>query len=596
MIKFKILAAAISFLTTVSVVVFLKSSADTNQAKVEVNEAIPVEKEQGISEELAEMSNQQANKPVYTKHNIKLLPPEIIFEGEKFLPKEVVQDGEIKKNSLVNPPVKGMEPKGKIYTINADEEQNITSEAGSTIHIPANTFVNKQGEAVKGEVDVYYCEYNEIFDIVTSGIPMTYDSGGQINHFESAGMFDIQATCEGEEVSIAEGKQITVDVANTNKDEDFNFYELDENRGGWVNQVSNITPVPFRGALPLFDNTFFSERYKSLDYFTDYSDWAAPRNRLFKRTIDAKRLMPGVTTVRGSRSGSKMTHMRSSFRIKRMPKEKGDRLNVVRFKILSRSTLRRKYAKPTHLRDFVDKTWVYKGELDRFSFWKEYARAKRCYDIRILYNEGSEDFTFELKSSEGFVNINAYTYDANPETVSSSEVQSSMRKFERIYNKYKENLNELEQYFDSAIAEQSRNYAGISESVGLSIDDKAYQLVSRTVTLTNLGLYNCDRLMLMVAPKNVLAKFIVPETKEELTPKMVYVVDKNANGMFTYSGSIITVSPNYTRCLILVLGNNRLAYVTGEDVEKGYTGPNSEFVAHLSKSKERNELKKELGL
>lgn len=598
--KIKILASIFAGGLTVASFAFIKanqnkhSSASTTAEVKEQIEDVINQHEQAHAEKLY---SDAYNKSILTTHAVAIQPTLVEYSEETFdiLPAINGFNYKFKKNSLVNPPIKGMEPKGKIYVIDPTQEVNLTTDAGSVIHIPANAFKTEDGKTVTEKVEVFYCEYNDPFDFVTSGIPMTYDSGGQVNHFESAGMFDIQAKSEGEDLVLAKDKNIKIDVASTNSDTDFNFYELNEKAGDWVNQTNSLTPSFPRIGLALFDNTPFSDRYTNLNYFTDYS--RGPRRVSFRgNKIPNTKLMQGVTTVRGTRSSKKMVHMRSSFRIKRMPRLKGDSADVVRFKIEPRSTRKRKYSNPAHLRDFVNKTWIFKGDLSRFEFWMELARAKRCHDVRIIYEEGNDNFTFELKSSAGFVQIDAYTFNDNPETVSDAKVYASVKKFSRSYNKYMTKLDKLQEEYDSALSIRSKQNEMAAESYDISPNDEGYQLVSRTVTLTNLGLYNCDRIMLMKNPKNVLAKFKVEGTDEILEPKVSYVIDEKTNGMFSYGGNVITIDPNYTKCIVLVLGNGRVAYVKGKDVKSGYSGPNSDFVAKIATSKTREGLKEELGL
>ncbi|HRD40305.1 MAG TPA: hypothetical protein PLC65_16880, partial [Bacteroidia bacterium] len=79
----------------------------------------------------------------------------------------------------------------------------------SKIKVPQNAFVNKAGPDIIGDVEIQYREMHDQADIIASGIPMTYDSAGTKYHFESAGMFDIKASQNGEQVFLKHGKQIT---------------------------------------------------------------------------------------------------------------------------------------------------------------------------------------------------------------------------------------------------------------------------------------------------------------------------------------------------------------------------------------------------
>lgn len=113
------------------------------------------------------------------------------------------------------------------HQINAEEGQELRFDNGTTIKIPANAFVDKKGNLVKGKVDIDYREFHTVAEIMASGIPMQYDDGKEQYDFESAGMFEIRGKQNGEEIFIAKDKNVDVDMAS-HKDGEFNFYQFEE--------------------------------------------------------------------------------------------------------------------------------------------------------------------------------------------------------------------------------------------------------------------------------------------------------------------------------------------------------------------------------
>lgn len=609
--KFKIIAPITLGVLVIGALVFLGIRDKKDQPKQPINNIedftfVPSKSNQNLIDEVVDDNQESPAKEVYNEYNIDNIPVSINYNGE---PAELIEIEEwegYKKHPLANPPIEGLAPEGKVYSINANIPQTITSEAGSTIHIPANTFVNKDGETVKGNVEVYYCEYNEPFDFITSGIPMTYGAGGKVNHFESAGMFDIQATSEGKEVKIGKGKEIKVDVASRNGDENFNFYELNAERGDWVEQQSNLPTFTYQLIEPNFnkkDMTSFDDRYASLNYFSNYRIGQTSNREVRKgKTIKVANYMP---TKNGyvkshykltSRPVDRIIHLKSAFKIKRMPKEIGDDNTVVRFKVIPRNKL---YRMPLHLKQILNKTWVYKGNLNRHEFWREFSRLKRYEDVRVHYKQGSDNFTLELKTLKGFVKFDAYVYNENPDEVSVAEESKYSRRFIKSYDRYKKSLNDYRNVFNESLIYQRDgqvSYEYITKGTGVAARDAAYDLVSRTVSLTNLGVYNCDRIMAMKNPQKTIAKFNLEDTDETVKPEIVYVVDKSANGIYTYAPEDLVVDPDNTKCLILILGNNKLAFVNSSKVKEGFGKGISHFTAKIPESKDRFGLKEELGL
>lgn len=119
------------------------------------------------------------------------------------------------------------------YRVNAAKGGTITHPSKTKVHIPQNSFVNKAGDAISGEVTIEYREFHDVGDIVLSGIPMRYDSAGTAYQFESAGMFDIKGSQNGEPVFIKPGKKIEVDLASLSAEQKFNQYYLDTLAQNW---------------------------------------------------------------------------------------------------------------------------------------------------------------------------------------------------------------------------------------------------------------------------------------------------------------------------------------------------------------------------
>jgi len=102
--------------------------------------------------------------------------------------------------------------------------QDIKLPSGTTIKVPGSCFVDKNGKPVGGNVELKFEEYLSAGSIITSGISMKYTENGKRNDFESAGMFRISASQNGEELFIAKGKSLEVGLATTDADKDFNLY------------------------------------------------------------------------------------------------------------------------------------------------------------------------------------------------------------------------------------------------------------------------------------------------------------------------------------------------------------------------------------
>lgn len=173
------------------------------------------------------------------------------------------------------------------WELETSEAQTIEIPSGTKIEIPANAFVDANGNSVNQPVTIKYRELRSPAEIIASGITMDYDSAGVHNVFQTAGMFEIRGYADEKPVFVRDDKAITVKMASDDAG-DYNFYTLDNEQGNW--QFMNTThtqplendgtentmqkPVP-----PLKPVKFNSENDLVLQISPDYS--AFPELKIF---------------------------------------------------------------------------------------------------------------------------------------------------------------------------------------------------------------------------------------------------------------------------------------------------------------------------
>jgi len=114
---------------------------------------------------------------------------------------------EIKKESnkiqsFINPPIEHISIPFTEYIVNAEKGDTAFYNSGSFVIFPPNSFVDEDGEIIKGDVKVLYREFNNPIDFFLSGIPMNYDSSGVVYNFESMGMVEMSATQNGKPLQV----------------------------------------------------------------------------------------------------------------------------------------------------------------------------------------------------------------------------------------------------------------------------------------------------------------------------------------------------------------------------------------------------------
>jgi len=136
------------------------------------------------------------------------------------------------------PPIEGVDVPYENLSVDPSVSQVLTLASGTKLTVPENVLVDENNQPVKEKVVIKYREITTPGQVIASGITMQYDSAGQNNVFQTAGMFELNATTEGgKKVFVAKGKKILVDfVSNTAGD--YNVYlmkrsDKDTTKGSW---------------------------------------------------------------------------------------------------------------------------------------------------------------------------------------------------------------------------------------------------------------------------------------------------------------------------------------------------------------------------
>ncbi|MEL6866539.1 MAG: hypothetical protein AAFP19_19090, partial [Bacteroidota bacterium] len=144
------------------------------------------------------------------------------------------------EQEYVNPPLPDIAAEYQGQTVSA-KGGTVKYENGSKITVPPAAFVDQNGQAVEGDVEVRYREFHDYVDFFLSGIPMEYDSAGVRYQLESAGMIEIFAEQNGQRLNVAPGKSIDVELTSEiavpasykGGIPQFNVYKLDGQERNW---------------------------------------------------------------------------------------------------------------------------------------------------------------------------------------------------------------------------------------------------------------------------------------------------------------------------------------------------------------------------
>lgn len=125
----------------------------------------------------------------------------------------------------------GFEIPSTKYILSNNESKDLVYSSGTIINVPKNAVKYSNGNLVKGEYEFFYKEFRNPAEIIFSGIPMKYSSGGTEYNFNSVGMYEISAQQNGVELELS--KPVIVNFNCTKQEEGVDFYQLNSKTEQW---------------------------------------------------------------------------------------------------------------------------------------------------------------------------------------------------------------------------------------------------------------------------------------------------------------------------------------------------------------------------
>ncbi|MEZ4937925.1 MAG: hypothetical protein R2799_10085 [Crocinitomicaceae bacterium] len=121
------------------------------------------------------------------------------------------------------------------FDIDPSKDTILITANGSIINIPAHGF-DTECKSVKIKVN----EIDDPIKMFQSKIDMGYDSAGTKYHFESAGMIEIRAFGEGEEIQLAQGKEVNIALVTNTVEPSYNLYHKTEDNWDYLGDANTI--------------------------------------------------------------------------------------------------------------------------------------------------------------------------------------------------------------------------------------------------------------------------------------------------------------------------------------------------------------------
>jgi hypothetical protein len=413
------------------------------------------------------------------------------------------------------------------------------AKTGSTVSIPANALINKNGDPIIGMVDISYREFHTQKEIFFSGIPMHYHVDDERQYFESAGMIDIQASQNNEEVFLKNDKAISFKMSTDNTNEEVKLYELDKKNKKWKDI----------GAAPIVNTPVAATKTWGPVYITEEKK---DRNRtplqIYIKDYEAKYDFKSNERKYKLQFRMQVTSNRSM----KTKENKQDFKNVAKFnRAIFEVEGIKKYNFNKLLKSLKQKKTQSKDKKDRYYY-------SIPANVTIL-NVNEPYLTLEM-TYEGQTVVLAVkvVYDSPTskntrkkifETVSTFPIDSFDGRF---YNKRE---------FTSCID----RYDSISPSSFGEDWNKKY-LVQREFQSKNFGMINCDQPHKM--PDEMIANACFFVNDEEVKPNFAILIDFKQRCQFSYyqyAFSKFGFNPDAKNFIFTILQDGTVAFIMPDD-------------------------------
>ncbi len=455
----------------------------------------------------------------------------------------------LKKEPFVKKPSQKLSVPYSAYKVNNSKGGNISHNGSTKIKIPKNSFVDKNGKDIVGDVTIEYKEFHDLRDIVLSGIPMAYDSAGIKYNLESAGMFEIKGSQDGEPVFIRPDKKLEVELASTSDEKKFNQYYLDTVKKNWqylkkdeVHPNLNLANITlgdeFKQAKPLenkkmelLKNDIEKVIPKKIDSVKVLYATMVQRLPLAKEPAKPVRLTPGRPSFKLDGSYDEFPEL-SAF-------------NNVVFEVGPEN---RNYSKDLH-----DVTWsdvkITQGPVKGKNYILNLSYRSRSEKLIVYPVLSGDDFEKAQKSyDEKFAAYeNLLTKRVNDEKKLIAEMQTKQSAY------LAEQAKKQKEYDEEKARMREQNELS-SNFNSMSIQVKA----TRIFNVSQFGIYNSDCPHPVPEGASVKPIFVLSEGGKPLLANYIYLVDhtnKTVYNLDAENGFTLNYDPKATYSICLFTKN-----------------------------------------
>ncbi len=470
----------------------------------------------------------EAGRAMNRRVVVRLQPVQAPVEAAVVFPLAVHQ------HARVTPLMPGADKPREWHRVDPTRPIEVSMTDGTVVRIPANSMVHADGRAVEGPVDLSYRGFLDPWEVVASGIPMHYGNGNGLAHFETAGMYELYASQNGEPVQMRPGTPITLETDGPEVTDEYGAYALNTNTGEWelAGQLlgGETRPIPrnsravseynrtLRRLQAAPDSLTFDQRQASPDYcyMSRYTPTRKPYEYDDGEYISpyAEKQIPAVNLT--------------------LDKQYSRKHKVIAFDVHSGAQ------RHPEMRAFDNSVqWIYQGPMDRKTFRRTVVR-KHYYQDVAFHATGDASGEIRLKDRGQWSALPVELRDLHAkEDATTEKVNAAMAQYEKRLERKRRSFDrdvvrnvertnrrrdrllteaytKAQRYMDSteiAMGQQDFDqYALLAQANTGTADqrDNAYIYSRRpTFAMPGFGIWNCDRMVpipLVEVPVQVIAE------------------------------------------------------------------------------------------
>ena len=542
------------------------------------------------------------------------------------------------REEMFDRPLSEAKPDKEIFVVENQESNCIETASGTQIDVPPMAFMDAYGRPIGGEVQLTYEEFNDPFGVFLSGIDMKADPCEPNKQLETAGMFSINATHRGKPVEVRKDRPIQVELASSSMEQNFQFLFLDPSSENW-SDLGSATINPHDAELIRTAENLspaVAEYLKSTDYL---SPSVASRITLEERFQNTEYLAnrPIASYYRFLRDGdenereqfAKEWKKAASFEAKVLPRHKNNSEEVVHFTVQKQSKFNQ------HQEYFVFNwhTWEYAGTLSREDLMKQLDN-QRFHDLRISYDEASEEVAMELKNLDGILSLpvkkitienmsaelqkrmfgefapafkawreakdnrgfeHRYAFYADVLEAQENRIRQRADRFDkRSQRKYEKEVELAWKQAQKTMTESERmmsqaNWVSYTSGISNKLEEfnarkQGGSAISRTLALDRMGIYNCAREADRSRLQHVKPRFVLSDGQVVKWTKC-YIFDEQINSVLRFDEAETTeigLNPATVKMMIVADRNGNLYQLNESEVIAMNMGQAAQRIMHLS--------------